>query len=374
MTLDVAEDRETLPEQAEAASPTLAVIDCDVHPVADDEILRFLPKRWSTYLSLTGRRNKAFAGGVQVPARPRTSRLDAVPPSGGVPGTDPDFARSQLLEEYGISAAILNNVELGTGNAPVDLDVEMARATNDYNSEVWLEADSRWFSSITVCADHPEEAIREIERCREMSDRFVQVLLQAHTERPHGNPKYWPIYEAAAHFDLPIAVHVFYRPSLGASESTYYYEMRAGLPMAAQSMATSLVVEGVLERWPTLKVVAVELGWAWALPLAWRMDASWRVLREEVPHLSRKPSEYLQQNFWFTTQPFLEPTRPRHLYDVLEQWQRSGFGDRLMYSSDYPHWDMDPPHVIPRRLPREMVQGILSRNAANLYGVGVDVR
>jgi predicted TIM-barrel fold metal-dependent hydrolase len=103
------------------------------------------------------------------------------------------------------------------------------------------------------------------------------------------------------------------------------------------------------------------------------MDASWRVLREEVPHLSRKPSEYLQEHFWFTTQPFLEPTRPRQLYEVLEQWHRSGFGERLMYSSDYPHWDMDPPSVIPRRLPQDMVEGILFRNAANLYQLDVGI-
>jgi uncharacterized protein len=46
-----------------------------------------------------------------------------------------------------------------------------------------------------------------------------------------------------------------------------------------------------------------------------------------------------------------------------------GFGDRLMFSSDYPHWDMDAPYdSTPPFLSLEDKRKILGANAAALHG------
>jgi predicted TIM-barrel fold metal-dependent hydrolase len=114
----------------------------------------------------------------------------------------------------------------------------------------------------------------------------------------------------------------------------------------------------------------VELGWAWAIPLAWRMDGAWRVLRSEVPHVKRPPSEYLRDHFWYTTQPMLQPARDRWLVDVVEQFDRLGFGDKLLYSSDYPHWDFDAPEeALPPAVPHATRRRVLAGNASALYGI-----
>ena len=76
----------------------------------------------------------------------------------------------------------------------------------------------------------------------------------------------------------------------------------------------------------------IESGFSWAPSLGWRMDKQWQRMRKETPHLTRPPSEYLREHFWFCTQPMEEPEDPSHLYDVLD-W--IGW-DRLMFSSDYP--------------------------------------
>src|SRR5439155_776178 len=77
--------------------------------------------------------------------------------------------------------------------------------------------------------------------------------------------------------------------------------------------------EGVFERFPTLKVVFIEGGFGWVPPLAWRLDAAWKKLKEEVPHLKRLPSEYIREHIWLTTQPMEEPQNPRHFVELLEQ-------------------------------------------------------
>ena len=105
--------------------------------------------------------------------------------------------------------------------------------------------------------------------------------------------------------------------------------------MAAQ--LTSLVIEGVPERFPKLKFVFIEGGFGWVPAITWRMDKHWQRFRDEVPHVKRPPSEYVREHFWFTTQPIEEPDNARHLRAVIE-W--IGI-DRLLFSSDYPHWDYD---------------------------------
>jgi predicted TIM-barrel fold metal-dependent hydrolase len=131
-----------------------------------------------------------------------------------------------------------------------------------------------------------------------------------------------------------------------------------------------MIFEGVFDRFPKTKVVLTELGWSWAAPFAGRLDASWRVLRDEVADLERKPSEYMRDHFWFTTQPMEEPEQPEWFEGVYAQFERVGFGGKLMYSSDYPHWDFDSPDdALPAWLPEDLRRRILAGNAHELYGI-----
>jgi len=140
---------------------------------------------------------------------------------------------------------------------------------------------------------------------------------------------------------------------------------------AFQSQVTSLVVEGVFERFPTLRFVLIEGGFAWLAPLMWRLDDAYARLREEVPHLRRKPSEYLREHLWLTTQPMEEPDRPEQLAALLGDLDMDG---RLMFATDYPHWDFDAPdQAIPPSLGSERLRAIRAGNANRLYGLGLEV-
>jgi uncharacterized protein len=349
----------------------LAIIDSDVHPSTVRKWPEYLSPRWRDYLALAGRRNmNAF--GASAGQRPYACRLDAVPADGGPPGSDPELARVQLLEEYGLTWGLLNPLDpIASGNAPVAFEVDVARASNDIIFDDWLEADERWVASINVPQEHISEAVEEIVRCREKSDRYVQIMFGNRTERPLGNPKYWPIFEVAEQYGLPIASHVGlskYHYWTGVGAPTYYYETHSSFPLPGQATVASLIFEGVFDRFPGLKIVLAELGWEWAAPYAWRLDGTWRVQRDEVPHLQRLPSEYFRDHFWFSTQPSVEPEDPRAILGLYDQFDVAGFSDHLLFATDYPHWDMDPPiEAIPRGLPRESKRKLLAGNAAALY-------
>jgi predicted TIM-barrel fold metal-dependent hydrolase len=133
-----------------------------------------------------------------------------------------------------------------------------------------------------------------------------------------------------------------------------------------QSLITSLIMEGVFETFPDLHVVLIEGGFSWVPSLAWRLDSLWHRLRAEVPHVKRPPSEYLRQNFWFSTQPMEDVEKPEEMRKIFD-WV--GW-DRIVYSSDYPHWDFDDPrHAIPFRMnPAERAQ-IFRDNARKAYNL-----
>jgi predicted TIM-barrel fold metal-dependent hydrolase len=349
----------------------LTIVDCDTHNMPGERLLEYMPEKQRQYLSLVGLRTIPTEAAVRTPVRPMSNRLDSFPPSGGPPGSDPEFAREQLLDEYGISAAVVNNISLGSGNIPTELELSMVRAINDYNQE-WIEADPRWLISISTSVIDPAWNVEEVLRCRGTSDRYIQILMDPHRERPAGNAVNWPVYELAAELDIPVAFHVSgwpkHRLMAGVGATTYYTETRTVLDTLAQPLVASLIFEGVFDRWPSLKVALIEMDWTWVVPMAWRLDASWKVLRDEVPNLKRRPSEYLRENFWFSTQPGIEPEHPHQAYEAFEQFERAGFGDKLMFATDYPHWDMDSPFdATPRRLTHEVKQRILSGNAAALY-------
>jgi predicted TIM-barrel fold metal-dependent hydrolase len=66
-------------------------------------------------------------------------------------------------------------------------------------------------------------------------------------------------------------------------------------------------------------------------------------MRAEEPHLTHKPSELIREHFAFTTQPMDETEEPEYLPQLLEHL---GMDDRIMFSSDYPHWDFDDPNRV----------------------------
>ena len=87
-----------------------------------------------------------------------------------------------------------------------------------------------------------------------------------------------------------------------------------------------------------------------------------------MPALSwARSSEYIRDNIYFTTQPLDEPARDADLAEVFEQVGT----DRIMFSTDYPHWDMDEPSFVLGKLKLGDADKarIFAGNAKQLYGL-----
>jgi predicted TIM-barrel fold metal-dependent hydrolase len=350
----------------------LAIADCDIHPArrSPKDLYPFLEKRWHEHLETFGsiQRMGSETAHAYPKGQPSAARRDAFPPTGFRPGSDLPFLREQLLDGYGIEFGVLNPVgDNGQSAQNQDFGAAYCAAINHWQLEVWAKQEPRLKASIVVPYDNTAAAVKEIEKWAG-NPHFVQVLFQSRSSEPFGQRRYWPIYDAACAAGLPIGIHAFGFSGYaitGGGWPSYYIEDMVGHAQSCMALLNSMVIEGVFERNPTLKVVLIEGGFGWLPSLAWRLDKTWKTLKQETPHLKRLPSEYICDHLWLTTQPMEEPEDKQHLIDVID-W--IGW-DKLLFASDYPHWDFDDPTLaLSVKVSDEKRRAFFFNNAMKLYG------
>jgi predicted TIM-barrel fold metal-dependent hydrolase len=351
----------------------LTIVDCDIHPAyrKPTDLHPFLPARWREHMTTFGEHLRQGLSGQLAWPRMMASgmRLDAFPDE-GLPGSNLELMRKQHLDPNGVEYGMLMQLSRGgMEERNLDFAAALSRAVNDWQLETWVKPEPRLRAGIVVPQEDAAFAVSEIERHAD-DERFAQILISPRSSDPLGHRRYWPIYEAAQRSNKPIALHVQGfsggHASTASGWPTYYMQEHYAASSGMQNTLMSLVFEGVFERFPKLKVVLIEGGFSWAPALCWRMDKHWERLRQETPQLKRPPSEYVREHCWFTTQPIEEPEDPKHLAEIID-W--IGW-DRVMFSTDYPHWDFDDPQHIFKFQPTEEQKRMLLRdNAKALYGL-----
>ena len=349
------------------------MIDCDVHQNFNSlrDLEPWLDPAFRDYVEVGG------YGGFALPNYPWVHPSgfmmgDAVPESGGVPGSDYETMREQLLDRFDVQVAILTGEDILNVScmAHPQFATALATAYNRWLIEDWLPRDKRLRGSLVVATQDAEAAAREI-RERGTHPQVVQVLLPCGARSGYGDPHYMPILEAAVELGLPVAMHVGAEglatnpPPTATGYPAYYLEWHTLLPGAAMSHLVSLVCHGVFERFPELRVVVIEAGVVWLPGLLWRLDANWKALRSETPWVRRLPSEQVREQVRLTTQPLEQPARKGQLQAVLESVE--GMGEMLMFATDYPHWDFDAPKIVEARLPEAWRDAVMAGNAQALY-------
>ncbi len=347
------------------------LVDADVHNTLGDRaaLLPHLPRFWQEEV----RRNGIFVPGTLYTSPVGVLREDARNESGERPGSDPDFVIKHHLDRYGIDFAILTGNDLIGLSLHPDPDYAnaLASAYNDHLAEVWLARTPRFKGSILINHSDPAAAAREIARVAP-DKRFVQVVMASGSPRLFGQRFFHPIYEAAAEFGLPVAIHPGTEsagtsgPAAASGHPTRYFEWHNILPTNYMAHLNSLVCEGVFEKFSGMRVVLIEGGIAWLPHLMWRMDKNYKALRSSVPWLRRLPSEYIREHVRLTTQPIEEPVDSSQILQVLE-WIHAE--ETVMFSSDYPHWDFDNPQMSLPPLPKALKARVMAGTAVELYGL-----
>lgn len=353
-------------------------IDCDVHHILPSfsKLMEYLEPGLRQRIELATNARSEARNAFQMPRRAyfnptSTARVDTMDADGTNHASIPQRIREDLLDRYDITYAILMGNDLTTisGMPDADLAAGICRAYNDWTNEEWIKSDSRFKHSIWVTPQDPQQAADEIHRWGN-DPNVVQVGI-GQMDILAGKRHYWPIYEAAAKYNLPVGFHVGAesagnnRTQLAVGAPTHYIELQTGVISIGIQNTISLVCEGVFAKFPNLKVALLEYGWTWLPGLMWRLDREWLSFRQEVPWVTKPPSEYIKEHIRVGSQPLEAPSK-KHLHQTLEMMS----ADKMMlFATDYPHWDFDDPNYVMNKLPTHMRKAIAYENARELYGL-----
>jgi len=296
-------------------------------------------------------------------------------------------ARVELLDRFGIHAQLIYPNVAGFGNQRFltveDQDLRLACATiyNDAMAEIQADTGDRILPMALMPWWNIEHCMAEVERAATMGLRGIVMCSDPDSiGLPDLGEEAWlPFWEICADKEMPVNFHIgasetafnmFGRaawPSMGASRSLALGS--AGLFMENSRVISNMLYSGILDRFPTLKIVSVESGIGWIPFMLEAIDYEWNETGSQAEYkLPMPPSEYFRRQiygcFWF------EKTAPAQLIDAIGE-------DNLLFETDFPHPTCLYPDVqeylteVTANWSDTTRRKILQDNAAALYKVAL---
>jgi 2,3-dihydroxybenzoate decarboxylase len=240
--------------------------------------------------------------------------------------------RIQEMDAAGIDFQVISHSAPSVQKMDAESAVRLARLANERLHAAVAAHPTRFAGFATIPTPDPKAAADELEYAVTRLG-FKGAMIHGLTNgRFHDEPDFWPIYERAQALDVPIYFHPAV-PSPAVIDAYYkeYVEkypiiLRAawGFTVETATQGLRLVLSGVFDKYPGLKVIFGHLGEG--LPfLQWRINMTMQRGNSTGPGFR----DVFSQHFYVTTSGFWSD--PALLLCVQELGV-----DRIMFSVDWP--------------------------------------
>lgn len=259
------------------------------------------------------------------------------------------------------------------------IDAAMA-AYNDWLADFCAHDPARLKGIGMINLDDPETAVAELQRIRRLGLSGAMVTVAPPMWMPFRSPDLDRFWAAAADLDVPISLHVGTdRADARVGAAAFRLNVQEVPPSAfvnkdyqVRQALGDLILAGVFERHPNLRVGTVEHELAWIPFFLEQMDYTYtdRPARGEWHRFTdgdALPSDFFRRQCFASFQE-----------DAVGIRLRDSIGTEvLMFGSDYPHTESTYPRS--RQILADCLAGvptgeltaIISSNAASLYGFTV---
>src|SRR4051794_14226870 len=241
--------------------------------------------------------------------------------------------RLKEMDEAGVDIQVLSHGAPSLQMVKADVAVEIGRRINDRLAAFIATKPDRFAGFAALPTSDPAAAADELERTVDKYG-FKGAMLHGTSFGVFLDDKrFWPIYERAQKLDVPIYLH----PSIPLQTvmDAYYADYTKEFPMVIRAawgftvetatLAIRMVLSGVFDKYPGLKIVLGHLGET--LPfLLWRIDQSL-----QRPGAGRKLSfrDVFSKHFYLTTSGNF--SNPALMCCVQEMGV-----DRILFAIDWP--------------------------------------
>lgn len=257
-----------------------------------------------------------------------------------------------FCENFYIDYPIVNTFEPLSKFPQADYATSLMRAYNDLLLDRILDTNEDYLGLASIATQQPEKAAEELDRLGDEPQIVGAYIGNTGAQPPLGDPSYDILYQSAEDNDLPIAYHgngedmgyEFPRQNQGLN---VFLEVHTLAHAWSQMLTlTSLVTEGVPEKFPDLNFLFLEAGIGWVPYLMFRLNKEYSIRRREAPLLEHSPEQYIRESCYFASQPLGEPDELAHMSRIIEVLGT----ESIMFATDYPHWDFDHPEALDKHL------------------------
>jgi len=264
------------------------------------------------------------------------------------------------MDEAGIDVSVISMNIPGPEMLDPELGVEAATVCNDCLAEICSRFPGRFVGLASLPLQDVDASISEFNRALDSLDLRGMILYSHIGGKPVDAPEFEPIYEIAERRRVPVVLHPTV-PTWGAVIKDYSMIPMVGLMMDTSIAMLRLILSGVMERHPNLRVVHPHCGGV--LPyLMPRIVEQTEVKGRGRAHIKKSPESYYSQVYLDLVSPSVQAMR--YAYDF------SG-PDKLLFGSDRPWIKIkDFIDLIDRlEISKADRSKLLGENAAFLFGI-----
>jgi aminocarboxymuconate-semialdehyde decarboxylase len=238
---------------------------------------------------------------------------------------DPE-KRIQECNHHHIDVQVLSTIPVMFSYWAKPMDVlDLSMFLNDHLADIVHRYPKRFVGLGTVPLQHPELAIKELERCMKIGLKGVQI--GSHVNEWNLNaPELFPFFQAAQEMNAAIFVHPW---DMMAKEkmTEYWLPWLVGMPAESSLAICSMIFGGVFERLPNLKVAFAHGGGSFPATIG-RIEHGFNVRPDLVAvHNEVNPREYLNRIYLDTL--VHDPLKLDYLLNLMGPSQ-------LALGTDYP--------------------------------------
>ncbi len=247
-----------------------------------------------------------------------------------------------------------------------EMEVELCWAYNRWVTEKVLpESGGRMFSMLSLPVSDPDAALRQVETFGHRKGVGGFMVTTVRTIPIHDNTL-MKVYRAIEERGLVLSFHSAFNWNENVFRGCNRFLAVHALGFSFYNIlhCTNWVTNGIPERFPKLPVIWIEAGLAWIPFLMQRLDNEYMMRPSECPALKKKPSEYMREMYYST-----QPIEIQDMEAMKVTFRMMDAENRLLYASDYPHWDFDLPSTIYDLpfLSEKAKHNILGGTAARLF-------
>jgi len=278
---------------------------------------------------------------------------------------DLEEERLAIMDAHGVDMHVLALTSPGVQTLPARDAVPLAARSNDLLAALVKRHPTRFAGLATIAPQAPDDAAREIERAVTTLG-LKGVMINSHTNGDYlDEEKFLPIFEAAHALGVPIYIHPR-APSADMAGPFLKYGLETaiwGYGAETGLHGVRLLVSGLLDRFPRLKIILGHMGEGIPFWL-WRLDYMHRHGHGR-PRLERSITDYFRDNFAITTSGMHGPEALRFCIELL------GSGN-IMWAIDYPY--QETPGALEFMETVEIAEtdraNIYHRTAERIFGIG----